>query len=80
MKRQERLRVREPAVAGFFYPGDEDALSRGVDAYLAEVPAAETRVCPKALIVPHAGFVYSGPIAASAFARLRMALGLGKKR
>jgi AmmeMemoRadiSam system protein B len=79
MKRHETPRVREPAVSGLFYPGDEDALARGVDAYLAEVPAAETRVCPKALIVPHAGFVYSGPIAASAFARLRPFAGVVRR-
>ena len=62
-------RVKAPNVAGMFYPGDGEALRREVDAHLgrahAEGPA------PKALIAPHAGYRYSGPIAASAYARLK---------
>lgn len=59
---------RSPAVAGLFYPGDPRVLKQTVDDYLAEAsPDGEP---PKALIVPHAGFVYSGPIAASAYATL----------
>jgi AmmeMemoRadiSam system protein B len=59
---------RSPAVAGLFYPGDPHVLKRTVDDYLAGAsPDGEP---PKALIVPHAGFVYSGPIAASAYATL----------
>lgn len=60
--------VRPPAVAGMFYPGDAGDLAGEVGALLA---TAETpHVSPKALIVPHAGYVYSGPIAASAYAAL----------
>jgi AmmeMemoRadiSam system protein B len=62
--------VRMPAVAGTFYPASPaklDALIRGL---LAEVPVDEGAP-PKALIVPHAGLVYSGPIAATAYATLR---------
>ena len=63
--------AREPAVAGFFYPEERVELERTVAAYLAEVPQVpESAPLPKALIVPHAGFVYSGPIAASAYARI----------
>jgi AmmeMemoRadiSam system protein B len=63
--------VRPAAVAGLFYPGTRSALASAVRAHLADVkPQQEQQPAPKALIVPHAGFVYSGPIAASAYARL----------
>lgn len=52
-----------------FYPGSSDELGATVDQLLAAV-TPPTGPCPKALIVPHAGYVYSGPIAASAFARV----------
>jgi AmmeMemoRadiSam system protein B len=75
-------RIRRPAVAGFFYPQDPLALRTAIADYLAQVNrpqaapnAARTArpVCasmPKALIAPHAGYVYSGPIAASAYSAL----------
>jgi len=56
-------------VAGVFYPGEPKRLAAEVDRLVAAAPSG-TGACPKALIVPHAGFVYSGPIAASAFARV----------
>ncbi len=61
--------VRPAAVAGAFYSRNAAALARDVDGFLAEATPMTTR--PKALIVPHAGFVYSGPIAATAYAGLR---------
>jgi AmmeMemoRadiSam system protein B len=64
--------VRPAAVAGMFYPAAPAALAADVRAHLSravERPAGAATV-PKALIVPHAGYVYSGPIAASAYARL----------
>jgi AmmeMemoRadiSam system protein B len=62
--------IREPAVAGSFYPGDATQLGRTVEFLLDEV--RETAgTAPKALIVPHAGYIYSGPVAATAYARLR---------
>lgn len=61
--------VRPAAVAGMFYPGARDRLAEEVRAHLAGAPAA-AGVAPKALIVPHAGYIYSGPIAAAAYARL----------
>jgi AmmeMemoRadiSam system protein B len=63
------LRLRSAAVAGTFYPDSPDALRREIAAMLASV-ADVPEDCPKALIVPHAGYVYSGPVAASAFAML----------
>jgi AmmeMemoRadiSam system protein B len=64
--------VRSPAVAGSFYPADADALRSLVDRYLQQAlqNAAPQGPAPKALIAPHAGFVYSGPVAASAYALL----------
>ena len=64
--------VRPAAVAGMFYPAAPAALAADVRAHLALALAhpAPTSAVPKALIAPHAGYVYSGPIAASAYARL----------
>lgn len=59
---------REPAVAGSFYPANPAVLHDLLQGFLTKIqphPAA-----PKAIIVPHAGYIYSGPIAASAYARL----------
>jgi len=62
--------VRPAAVAGMFYPGQADVLRRDVEAFLAHAKPAELR-CPKALLVPHAGYVYSGAIAAAAYKALQ---------
>jgi AmmeMemoRadiSam system protein B len=63
--------VRPAAVAGIFYPRALAALASEVRAHLAGVnPQPESLPPPKALIVPHAGLVYSGPIAACGYARL----------
>jgi MEMO1 family protein len=59
---------RRPAVAGLFYPSDPSELKRVVDGYLAEANPEDTP--PKALIAPHAGYIYSGSIAARAYATL----------
>ena len=61
--------LRPPAVAGMFYPGNPAVLSATVDQLLAAAPAAE-QPQPKALIVPHAGYIYSGSTAAMAYAAL----------
>jgi len=53
-----------------FYPASSSELGSLVDRLLAAVSPPKQTACPKALIVPHAGYVYSGPIAASAFARI----------
>ena len=63
--------IRPAAVAGSFYPGEASALAAEVAAYLAEAaPAAGRAGVPKAIIAPHAGYIYSGAIAASIYARL----------
>jgi AmmeMemoRadiSam system protein B len=62
-------RVRPPAAAGRFYPGDAAEL-RALVTNLLNDASAVVGAAPKALIAPHAGFLYSGPIAASAYAQL----------
>ena len=68
--------IRHPAVAGSFYPAEPDVLERLLTRFLSEVgndaPAPEL---PKAIVGPHAGYVYSGPVAARAYARLAPAHG-----
>jgi len=61
--------LRQPAVAGMFYPASPEQLRHDIDKFLQSVDSDEPP--PKALIAPHAGYVYSGPIAASAYASLR---------
>lgn len=58
---------RPPAVAGMFYPSDPVNLRSSIEALLSMAPMPSARQ-PKALIVPHAGYIYSGATAASAYA------------
>ena len=67
--RNSAAETRPAAVAGLFYPGDTAELARTVNELLDRVSATAPAV-PKALIAPHAGYLYSGPIAASAYALL----------
>jgi AmmeMemoRadiSam system protein B len=62
--------TRQPAVAGLFYPGDGTALAQAVDEYLRSALETASQIPPKALIAPHAGYVYSGAVAASAYAEV----------
>src|SRR3990172_1407978 len=67
-------RVRPAAVAGMFYPGDRRELAQAVDAMLAAAAQPmPAQPVPKAIIAPHAGYVYSGPIAASVYTLLKPA-------
>ena len=59
-------RVRMPAVAGAFYPADADTLKETVVSFLSEASSAEADKEVQAVIVPHAGYVYSGAIASKA--------------
>jgi AmmeMemoRadiSam system protein B len=63
------VKVRLPVVAGHFYPADPGALRQQVQRLLADAPTPQASQ-PKGLIVPHAGYVYSGPIAATGYAWL----------
>jgi AmmeMemoRadiSam system protein B/AmmeMemoRadiSam system protein A len=75
--------VREPAVAGRFYPANADELRAAIRGFLSAATATKTspdslmpsheprHTPPKGIIAPHAGYVYSGPIAGSAYSALR---------
>jgi len=67
--------VRAPAVAGRFYPAEAAELVRTVEALLDAAPAMALPGPPRALIVPHAGYAFSGPVAAAAFRALAPWLG-----
>jgi MEMO1 family protein len=71
--RRDASAVRPAAVAGTFYPADATVLREAVDDALAAAPRGGP--APKAIIAPHAGYRYSGPVAASAYARLLPARG-----
>jgi AmmeMemoRadiSam system protein B len=62
--------IRSPAVAGSFYPESPRQLAEAVRSYLAAAQAPGDAAAPKALIAPHAGYVYSGPTAGVAYARI----------
>ena len=63
------MRTREPAVAGTFYPADPEVLRRQLVEMLEKATPQENQ--PKAIIVPHAGYIYSGELAAQAYACLQ---------
>jgi AmmeMemoRadiSam system protein B/AmmeMemoRadiSam system protein A len=68
--------IRNAAVAGLFYPGDPRVLAAEVESLLGASGEPAPRLgFPKALIVPHAGYVYSGPVAARAYDELVAARG-----
>ncbi|HAU1443457.1 TPA: AmmeMemoRadiSam system protein B, partial [Legionella pneumophila] len=69
MFRSVVVSVRQPAVAGYFYPDDPLILKQTVLNFLDQAPIHKP--APKAILVPHAGYVYSGSVAASAYASLR---------
>ena len=72
--------IRRPAVAGMFYPGDPRQLGAEIDELLDAVDQFEPRVGhPKALIVPHAGYIYSGPVAAAAYDEIAPARGIVRR-
>jgi AmmeMemoRadiSam system protein B len=66
-------KIRPAAVAGSWYPGSADALARAVDGYLSRAAAAagDRFESLTAVIAPHAGLIYSGPVAAYAYELLR---------
>jgi AmmeMemoRadiSam system protein B len=66
------LAVRPPAVSGIFYDADPHRLARTVDRLLdrVDVETGSAATCPVALVAPHAGLDYSGPVAATAYAQL----------
>ena len=71
---QKVASVRPAAVAGTFYPGDSAELRDQIHRFLLAAHPPDS-AAPKAVVVPHAGYIYSGPIAASVYARLSAARG-----
>ena len=72
--------VRTAAVAGMFYPGDPRALAAELEELFGGVEESRARLgFPKALIVPHAGYIYSGPVAARAYDELAAARGIVRR-
>ncbi len=68
--------IRQPAVAGTFYPAERDVLERQLAGFMSEAAnQAPVAAFPKAIIGPHAGYAYSGSVAARAYARLAAARG-----
>jgi MEMO1 family protein len=63
--------VRPAAVAGSWYPGTKEQLEAAVDRHLSEAAPARPRSCPRAIIAPHAGLMYSGRVAACAYTLVR---------
>ncbi len=64
------INIRNPAVAGSFYPETSKELNSSIQGYLNDADSSPIQSFPKAMIVPHAGYIYSGPIAASAYSQL----------
>ena len=67
--------IRPTAVAGTFYPAEPDVLERQLEKFLSEAANTASPAVPKAIIGPHAGYAYSGAVAARAYARLAAARG-----
>ncbi|HEY3328219.1 MAG TPA: AmmeMemoRadiSam system protein B, partial [Novimethylophilus sp.] len=62
--------IRPAAVAGMFYPSDPAELTHQIQAMLVQAQTEAPPLTPKALIAPHAGYIYSGPVDASAYTLL----------
>ncbi len=72
------ISVRHAAVSGQFYPNDQKELDAAVQYYLSQA-TPKGGAAPKAIIAPHAGYIYSGPMAAEAYATLRPARNIIKR-
>ena len=74
MKNNENIqlnKIRRAAVAGQFYPGSEKELRNKIDSYIEKVRTeVHTQIRTSAIIVPHAGYDYSGPVAAHTYKQL----------
>ncbi len=62
--------TRPPAVAGLFYPNESTALDQQIDGLMNRARPLQSEGAPRALVVPHAGYPYSGPVAAEAYAQV----------
>ena len=59
--------VRRPVIAGSWYPGNPNTLRRDINSYLEDAAIPELPAKPVAIVSPHAGYMYSGPVAAYAY-------------
>ncbi len=64
------FRIRKPAVSGSFYPSSPRELASSVESWIGKDSPDSVSRSPRAIIVPHAGYVFSGEVAASAYVRL----------
>jgi len=62
--------IRQPAVAGTFYSANSEVLANDIKSLLEWAPSVTEHTLPKAIIVPHAGYIYSGQAAAIAYSCL----------
>ncbi len=74
----QTIDLRPSAIAGQWYPGDPDQLAQSVDAYIDAAAAPEIPGELLAVVTPHAGHRYSGPVAGHAFSAVRQAAGAGR--
>ena len=65
------MKTRNAAVAGAFYPADEEEINSMLNEFFKNVPKIKLEKEPKALIVPHAGYIYSGQVAAYAYSLIK---------
>ena len=72
MEQRTEKKIRPPAVANTFYPGNPSILRTQIRSFLDEVESDQIHA-PKAIIAPHAGYIYSGPIAAFAYKPILLA-------
>jgi hypothetical protein len=63
--------VRRAAVAGSWYPGTKARLAKALETHLEAASPPRVPLCPRAIIAPHAGLIYSGPVAAHAYTLVR---------
>ncbi len=68
---QENLRIREPAVAGAFYPETEDQINTMIDKFILEANLPKLKGIAMGLVVPHAGYQFSGQVAAYGYKALK---------
>ena len=62
-----KTHIRKPVIAGSWYPGNPEALKQEIESFLEQAAITEIPRKPVAIISPHAGYLYSGQVAAHAY-------------
>ena len=65
--REEKMQIRKPSVSGMFYPSDPDEIKNLLKGYFEKADIKKEEGRPVCAISPHAGYVYSGPVAAYSY-------------